>query len=716
MLSTYDRETRRKTAVLENAHNAVETEILNGVSELEFALPADDVKNQSCGPFQLVRWQETGQLYRLLDGTEELTGQGHVVTYSAEHVIATLIDDVVFGTLQLDNLTTKQAIERVLSFQSTKNWVVGDCQISRRFSYSWSHENLLVCLFSIPDRFDEEYRWVFDTTTYPWRIHLRRLDQSIHPEFYIRDGRNLLTASLTSKGREICTRLYALGYGEGVNQLTFASVNGGKPYIEMPEAERKKRGLPVITRIWEDLRFENPQSLLERAKVLLEGYSQPYESYSVQVADLEKLTQEAYDRAEAGKIVWFEGYKTYITRVVRHLQEVGQDTLDLANAPTDVASSIADLADRQRINSVYAQGATCLYSQAFNDNADPTHPATIRFYVPAEARQINKVILSWSYEKFRAYSVGAESTVTSTKSTTAGGKTTRTSSKGGKITPTSLEGGQSQPTSENGGKSTRTSLEGGEISKTSENGGKSTQTSLEGGKSRETSEDGGGRRKTSEEGGEGFATTEMSPTEYHTKDTFEQQGTGASHYHEYDFYTDPHEHWIDLPDHTHDIKLPDHTHDVEIPHHTHDVELPGHTHIVNLPAHTHKVEIPNHKHEVKIPAHTHKVEIPDHTHEVEIPDHTHTVDIPGHTHKTIYGIYEGQQATSANLRVDGVKVALAAGQTEIDVATKLSVESGSGKIKRGAFHTIEIVPNSLTRISATISVQLFIQSEGGGLY
>lgn len=30
----------------------------------------------------------------------------------------------------------------------------------------------------------------------------------------------------------IANRIYALGYGEGVNQLTIAGVNGGKPYVE----------------------------------------------------------------------------------------------------------------------------------------------------------------------------------------------------------------------------------------------------------------------------------------------------------------------------------------------------------------------------------------------------------------------------------------------------------------------------------------------------
>lgn len=595
MLSTYSRSTRLKTAVLENSINAVEGEKLNGVSDMTFSLPLNDAKNKYCGYLERIRWKETGQLYRILDDEEDKIEGVPVITYSAEHVIATLIDDVIFGTFQIDNLTTRQSIERVLALQTTRNWMLGDCDFARYFSYNWSNENLLAALFSIPNRFDEEYKWIFDTSVYPWVLHLKKLDQTINPEFYVRNGRNLLSANKLNKGREICTRLYGLGYGEGVNQLTFSSVNSGKPYIDAEPEAIKKYGL--ITRIWEDLRFEDPQSLLDRARVLLKGYSKPYESYSVQVADIEKLSGEKYDRAEAGKIVWFEGYKTYITQVERHLQEVGQDTLELANAPMDVASSIADLADRQRINSVYAQGATCLYSQSFNDNADPTHPATLQFYVPSEARQINKVILSWRLEKFRAYNTGAESTGTTTRSTSAGGKSTRTSSASGNSSETS--------------------------------GASSSNT---------TGSEGSGLLSTS---------------------TSAQKGTGTSHYHTYSYAVLPHEHSM------------------------------GHTHTFKTPSHTHTVDI---------------------------PEHSHTIDIPGHTHALIFGIYEGPRASSATLRVDGVNVPLTTGQTEIDVATKLSVESGSGKIRRGTFHTIEIIPDALTRISATISMQLFIQSEGGGLY
>ena len=40
----------------------------------------------------------------------------------------------------------------------------------------------------------------------------------------------------------------------------------------------------------------------------------------------------------------------------------------------------------------------------------------------------------------------------------------------------------------------------------------------------------------------------------------------------------------------------------------------------------------------------------------------------------------------------------------------------NGKIRRGAWHEIQIVPDGLTRIEANLTAQVFVQSVGGGDY
>ena len=55
MTEVFDRASRRRVAVLENAHNVSEEQRINAVWQLRFSLPWDDSKNQFCKPFHYVR-------------------------------------------------------------------------------------------------------------------------------------------------------------------------------------------------------------------------------------------------------------------------------------------------------------------------------------------------------------------------------------------------------------------------------------------------------------------------------------------------------------------------------------------------------------------------------------------------------------------------------------------------------------------------------------
>lgn len=131
-------------------------------------------------------------------------------------------------------------------------------------------------------------------------------------------------------------------------------------------------------------------------------------------------------------------------------------------------------------------------------------------------------------------------------------------------------------------------------------------------------------------------------------------------------------------------------------------------------AHTH--DIGPHTHRF---LHWHKV-----TATVRIPPmsftlspHNHTVNIPEHTHEIVYGVYESSRAQAILLRVDGVDVpqdAVTEGG-ELDVAPYLAKDK-NGKVRRGTWHKVEFVPDTLTRISANLFFQVFIQSRGAGDY
>ena len=82
----------------------------------------------------------------------------------------------------------------------------------------------------------------------------------------------------------------------------------------------------------------------------------------------------------------------------------------------------------------------------------------------------------------------------------------------------------------------------------------------------------------------------------------------------------------------------------------------------------------------------------------------------------MYGIYEGGQAHSVSILVDGNQVpAEAIGYGELDVTAWMDKDE-DGRVTRGRWHEIQIVPDALTRIEGALFAQCFVQSVGGGDY
>ncbi|QKS57203.1 hypothetical protein HUB98_13340 [Paenibacillus barcinonensis] len=126
--------------------------------------------------------------------------------------------------------------------------------------------------------------------------------------------------------------------------------------------------------------------------------------------------------------------------------------------------------------------------------------------------------------------------------------------------------------------------------------------------------------------------------------------------------------------------------------------------------HSHAISLANHEHDMQhhheIPGHVHRME---HTH-----DMNHTHEVPGHSHDILYGIFEGPKPSKIVIRVNGNVVPFEGLEGEgIDIIPFLSKDD-KGKVHRGAWHSIEITPNDLGRIVASLNTQIFVNSRGGG--
>jgi len=555
IIRVYDRN-MKKLAYLQNAYDIGYELTLNELWYASFTMPADDPKNIYCQPFNYVEiydGRERIELFRIMPSKLTRNTKGDIV-YQCEHVLATLMDDVLFRYHQIGGLgiRTAQVIRYILDHQLTPRWQLGDCEFERQFEYKWENENLLAALFSVPQPFDEGYRWEFDTTGSTWRIHLRKLPTKFKADIVYR--KNMVEIQKEVDPTSIVTRLYCLGYGEGDNQLGIESVNNGIPYLQ---ANGEATTWGIKSSILVDRRFENPETLKAYGQALLNELKNPYKSYSVKAVDLHRKSPDKYERFFPGDIVRIIDKEDNIIEDLPIVKvsksditgNPGDIQIEIANKSRDIAGTISELQNRTRINEVYAQGATNLGSYNFADNCDPNYPAVLKFYIPEETVRINKILLSYETSAFRAYS----------RAIKGGGAYVDTTESGGETSTTTASGGGASTTTESGGGTWTTTESGGRVQTTSE-----ADDWRSDGNSHNHGIPTGTRLLTADNPDEGSYVT-----------------------------------WAPSGQHTHEINIPDHRHDLNIPNHRHNISIPNHTHNINIPNHKHGINIPNHTHEIE---------------------------------------------------------------------------------------------------------------------
>ncbi|MCM3736762.1 phage tail protein [Bacillus cytotoxicus] len=552
-IKLYDKQLRLK-AYLENAYKISYEQRLNETWDAAFSLPFDDEKRLSIDELDFVEIFDQDKcigMFRIMPNATERNEEAKTITYNCEHVLSTLLDDVLFSYHQLTNHTTVEVLEYILSQQEVKRWKLGKCDFKRYFHYGWENENtLLGPLLSVPKPFDQPYQWTWDDSTYPWTLNLVKVSEEITGE--IRYRKNLRGIKKHVDPTNIMTRIYPLGYGEGVNQLTVKDVNPtGKYYIEAPANIIEQYGLHKY--IWVDRRFKDAQSLFDSAKALLDERSTPKVTYEVQAVDYELIDPYELEKYEVGKLVKVFDEELNIDVVVRVMRKGKSDvtgnpldvTFDIANKLDDLGTTQADIEKRQQVNEVYAQGSTNMDSSSFSDNCDQDHPAKIKFYLPDDLVNLNSMSLSFETSKFRAFE----------RATKGGGATTVTSSSGG-----------------------------GTVSSTSAGGGASKSTAA-----------GGGTVTTTASGGGGTVTSESATPTFFIYSSTKLPMDNATF--------DNHYHAIEVKGeelkHSHKVQMQPHYHQMTLIHHTHDFQLEPHTHQVTLESHHHELTLPDHVHEIE---------------------------------------------------------------------------------------------------------------------
>lgn len=328
-------------SVLENAYDIIATSEINGADTLEFQLPFNDGKRVTLDNEKSV--QIANEIYRVRTLTDEKASDGSILT--SVYAEAAFYDLAYSAEKQPTEFNASRADEPMRYALQGTDWSVGTVNVTTLRSWTCEEKNALAILRQV---------------------------QNIHGGDLVFDSRNRLVSLLTFSGKEsgalfaykknltsikrvadtrsLVTRLYA--YGK--DGITFASINGGKEYVEDYTYSNEVRVSTL-----DCSNFTNPYQMLEFAKMRLAEYAKPRVSYVLSAMDLSVLTGYEHEQWALGDIVTVDdrdlGF-TIKTRIIRrqyNLQEPWKTVLELSSKLRELGdssnNSIADQLDQSSV-------------------------------------------------------------------------------------------------------------------------------------------------------------------------------------------------------------------------------------------------------------------------------------------------------------------------------------------------------------------------------
>lgn len=142
---------------------------------------------------------------------------------------------------------------------------------------------------------EELFGVVFDINVLNKEIKVIDPDEFVYDGLYATRELNMKGVTWQGSSTDFCTKLFAYGKtDDNGNTVNIASVNNGKEYIENHTYTDK-----IITLVWRDERYTDPQSLYDDAKKKLDKLCIPTMSYDVSIYDLSQINKD-YDFLQFG--------------------------------------------------------------------------------------------------------------------------------------------------------------------------------------------------------------------------------------------------------------------------------------------------------------------------------------------------------------------------------------------------------------------------------
>ena len=314
-------------AVLENAYGIIVTGEVNGEDTLSFSIPFADAKRKYIDNEKKIQIVDDIYIIRTVTDSKDASGNAVTEVY-AEAEFYNLAYSVRKEEKAFDAETADAAMAYALS---GTEWKVGTVTVTTKRTWTSTEKNALSILRNVADLHGGDL--VFDC---PNRlVHLLTLTGKDSGALFMY-GKNMKDIERTVDTTGLVTRLYAVG----ADGMTFASINGGKPYVEDFTYSKEIRVSSLDCSA-----FTNPYQMLEFTRMRLADYCRPTISYVLNAMDLSVLTGYEHEAWELGDYVRVEDKDlglSVTTRIVRReysLQEPWNTVLELSTVLKNLGSS-----------------------------------------------------------------------------------------------------------------------------------------------------------------------------------------------------------------------------------------------------------------------------------------------------------------------------------------------------------------------------------------
>lgn len=206
-------------------------------------------------------------------------------------------------------------------------WSVGECDVEKIRSAGMVNCNSIEVIDNLCAVWmcDHSYDTIHKKVNFYKRMGARR-------GAYFMEGLNLKRITKESDSYDYYTRIIPIG----ANGLSIESVNGGRNYLENYSYSTK-----ILTYIWKDESYTNPQALLEDAEAKLDELAHPVVTYACDIIDLAKQRKEfgilSYSLGDEVKLINRETRTLdtqRITKTVEYLHNPEKNSCEFANVAT----------------------------------------------------------------------------------------------------------------------------------------------------------------------------------------------------------------------------------------------------------------------------------------------------------------------------------------------------------------------------------------------